>query len=50
MITTIKVVILIMTVLSVFGVIAEKDKDKQFNLSLVAITNVVAVTVLGAWA
>lgn len=50
MITTIKSILIVMAVLGLFGIIAEKETDKQFNLTLVTITNVAAIVILSVFA
>lgn len=49
MITTIKVILIIMAILSLFGTIAEKDNAKQFNLTLITITNIAGIIILSVF-
>lgn len=50
MITTIKIILIIMAVLSLIGTVGEKDNAKQFNLTLVTITNIAGIVILSVFA
>ena len=50
MLTTIKVILIIITVLMALGTIATKDSNEQLNLLVAFITSVIAIVVLQIYA